>query len=353
MKNLMLAMSGGVDSSAALILLKDKYNIIGATMNLFNGAEAACDEARAVAERFGIPHYIFDLKEQFRRDVIEKFIQSYADGETPNPCVVCNKHIKFGELFNAAKSIGCELMATGHYARVEYDAGSGRYLLKKAISRRNEVSAKDQSYVLYNLSQEQLSRVIFPLGSLDKAQVRGLALEHDLASAGKPDSQDICFIPDGDYAGYIERYTGKTPESGDIIDSSGKFLGKHSGIINYTIGQRKGLGLSAPEPLYVTGKDAESNTVTAGVNSELFSSTLTARELNWIAFAELKQTMRLYARTRYSQPEQPCTVSPIDDNKVKVIFDSPQRAITPGQSVVFYDGDVIIGGGTIQLTIDN
>ncbi|MCL2697475.1 MAG: tRNA 2-thiouridine(34) synthase MnmA [Oscillospiraceae bacterium] len=343
---LMLAMSGGVDSSVAYTLLKDKYEIIGATMSLFDGAKAACEEARAVAERFGIPHHVFDFKERFRHDVIKSFVNSYINGETPNPCVVCNKHIKFGVLLEAAKSLGCGFMATGHYARVEFDKGGGRYLLKKALT------AKDQSYVLYGLSQEQLSRVVFPLGNLDKAQVRKLARENGL-DADKPDSQDICFIPDGDYAGYIKRYTGKSPESGNIINKTGEILGKHNGIINYTIGQRRGLGLAAPAPLYVTGKDASSNTVTAGVNSELFSSRLHARELNWIAFSGLHETLRLHAKTRYSGQEQPCTVSPIDSDRVHVAFDSPQRALTPGQSIVFYDGEAVVGGGTIQLTVDN
>jgi tRNA-specific 2-thiouridylase len=347
MKELMLAMSGGVDSSVAFLLLKDSYKISGVTMNLFDGAEAACEEARAAARRFGIPHEVFDLREQFKREVIEKFVQSYANGETPNPCVVCNKHIKFGALFEAAGFLNCGLMATGHYARTEYDSGSGRYLLKKALS------AKDQSYVLWSLTQEQLSRTVFPLGSLSKAQVRELAQEHNLASADKPDSQDICFIPDGDYAGYISRCTGKAFQCGDIVSTSGKVLGRHGGIINYTVGQRKGLGLAAPAPLYVIGKDAKTNVIIAGESAELFSDRLVAREINWIAFETLTGTLRLSARTRYSMQEQPCTVSPLDENHASVVFDSPQRAITPGQSVVFYDGDTIIGGGTIQLTIDN
>lgn len=338
----MLAMSGGVDSSAALILLKDKYEIIGATMNLFDGESSAIADARKTAESFNIPHHVCDLKEQFKNIVTESFMRSYINGETPNPCVVCNRFIKFGEFLNFAReSLGCEYMATGHYARVEYDKGSGRYLLKKANSK------KDQSYVLYGLTQEQLSRVIFPLGNLDKEQVRAIAQEHGLVNYGKPDSQDICFIPDGDYAGYIVKHSGITPESGEICAHDGRILGRHTGIIKYTIGQRKGLGLVSENPLYVTGKDAVNNRVFVGGNAELYNNSLTARELNWIAFSELKSDMRLFARTRYSQPEQPCTVTPIDENNVKVIFDSPQRAITPGQSVVFYDGDIIIGGGVI------
>ncbi|MDR2559447.1 MAG: tRNA 2-thiouridine(34) synthase MnmA, partial [Oscillospiraceae bacterium] len=334
MKNLMLAMSGGVDSSVALMLLKNEYNITGATMNLFNGAESVCGEARTVAERFGIPHHVVDLKNRFKQIVIESFVSSYINGETPNPCVVCNKYIKFGAFLEAAESLNCELMATGHYARVEFDKASGRYLLKKAFS------VKDQSYVLYGLTQEQLSRVKFPLGSFDKKQVRELAHEHGL-NAEKPDSQDICFIPGGDYAGYIERYIGKPFESGKIINKDGEILGSHCGIIGYTVGQRKGLGIAAPAPLYVIGKDADNNTITAGENNELFSKSLTARELNWIAFPRLRETLRLYARTRYSGQEQPCSVSPVGENTAHVTFDNPQRALTPGQSVVFYDSDII------------
>jgi tRNA-specific 2-thiouridylase len=340
MKKLMLAMSGGVDSSVALVLLKKQYDIYGATMRLFDGCDI--NDAVKIAGQFNIPHYIADLSGKFSDIVINNFIASYSGGETPNPCVVCNKHIKFGAFLEFAETINCELMATGHYARVEYDTGSKRYLLKKADSH------KDQSYVLYGLTQEQLSRVIFPLGSLDKNQVREIAQEHNLLSSNKPDSQDICFVPDGDYTGFIKKYTGNIPENGDIIDINNNVIGRHSGIINYTIGQRKGLGISAPKPLYITAKNAENNTVTAGENEQLFSNSLTAREINWIAFGGLKNSLKLYARTRYSQPEQPCTVSPIDENSVRVIFDSPQRAITPGQSVVFYDGDIIIGGGIIN-----
>ena len=338
----MLAMSGGVDSSVALLLLKEKYEVHGATMSLFEGSAAVVNDAEVVAERFGIPHRVFDLSKCFNERVISDFVSSYLSGETPNPCVVCNKHVKFGALFDSAKSISCELMATGHYARIEYDTGSGRYLLKKAAS------GKDQSYVLYSLTQEQLGRTVFPLGNLDKNQVREIAAEQNLFNSDKPDSQDICFVPDGDYAGFITRYTGKTPESGMITDKDGNVLGTHKGIINYTVGQRKGLGLSAPNPLYVTAKDAQSNRIIAGGNEELFSKTLTARELNWLAFPQLKGKLQLYAKTRYSQAEEPCTVFPLDDGRVRVEFFTPQRAVTPGQSVVFYDGDTVIGGGVID-----
>ncbi|MCL2108581.1 MAG: tRNA 2-thiouridine(34) synthase MnmA, partial [Oscillospiraceae bacterium] len=291
MKKLMLAMSGGVDSSVAVVLLREKYDLCGATMRLFGDSESESDsansaisEARKIAETLKVPHYVCDLRESFKAGVMRSFAESYINGETPNPCVVCNKYIKFGEFLDwAVDTLDCELMATGHYARVEFDKGSGRYLLKKAQSR------KDQSYVLYSLSQSQLRRVIFPLGSLDKLRVREIAEAHGLTNSNKPDSQDICFVPDGDYAGFITRHSGFTPESGEITDKDGRILGVHGGIIKYTVGQRKGLGLVSPEPLYVIGKNAGSNRVVVGGNAELFTNRLTARDVNWIAFEKLQQ----------------------------------------------------------------
>lgn len=346
-------MSGGVDSSAALVLLKENYNVIGGTMSLFDKDELCgkCSEkdvadAKRVAERFGIPHHVVELKEPFRSYVTDDFVQTYLDGGTPNPCVQCNKYIKFGALLDEAIKLGCEYFATGHYARVEYDDKSGRYLLKKALSN-GEINPKDQSYVLYSLTQEQLKRVVFPLGTMNKKQVRSIALEHGLVNADKPDSQDICFVPDGDYAAFIDRY-GATYETGDFIDSEGNILGRHKGIIHYTIGQRKGLGLSFGKPMFVVAKDAAENTVTLGEQELLFNSELTARDVNFIAIEELTSPLRCTAKTRYTGAELPCEISPLGNGRVKVVFDKPQRAAATGQSVVFYDGDIVIGGGIIE-----
>ena len=359
----MLAMSGGVDSSVALVLLKDKFEVLGVTMNLFDSntgdekSGACCSltdakDAGNVAGRFDIPHYVYNFKERFKNDVIDRFVRSYLSGETPNPCIDCNKYVKFGALMERARSLGCEYMATGHYARVKYDGETGRYLLKKA-SADGRANPKDQSYVLYSLTQEQLSRVVLPLGTLTKEQVREIARENNLINSKKPDSQDICFVPDGDYAEFIGRYAGIVPERGLITDKDGNVLGEHGGIIKYTVGQRKGLGISAKNPLYVIGKEAGTNRVIAGENTELFSGSLIAREFNWISIPELKSDIRVRAKTRYSQAEQPCVASPADGGNVRITFDVPQRAITPGQSVVLYDGDIVVGGGTIQRAIDN
>ncbi len=350
---LMLAMSGGVDSSAALVLLKDRYEVIGGTMSLF-GEDETCgkcsakdvEDARSVAAKCGIPHHVITLQEQFRRHVIDDFVQTYLGGGTPNPCIQCNKHIKFGALLDEAVRLGCDYFATGHYARVEFDDKSGRYLLKKALCG-GEINPKDQSYVLYNLTQEQLKRIVLPLGTLNKDQVRSVALQNDLVNADKPDSQDICFVPDGDYAGFIERYGAYSPE-GAFVDAAGNVLGRHRGIIHYTIGQRKGLGLSFGKPMFVVGKSAENNTVTLGGQELLLSSELTARDVNLISVETLTSPLRCTAKTRYTGAEIPCEVTPLGDGRVRVLFDSPQRAAAKGQSVVFYDGDVVIGGGIIE-----
>jgi tRNA-specific 2-thiouridylase len=318
-------------------LLKREYNVIGVTMNLFGGE--AFHEAKTAAEHFMIPHYTVDLSERFRNIVIDSFVQSYTSGKTPNPCVVCNKHIKFGALLDYAASIGCELMATGHYARVEFDSGSSRYLLKKAGSE------KDQSYVLYGLSQKQLSRVVFPLGELNKAEVREIAYKYNLSNRDKPDSQDICFVPDGDYAAFIANYTGETPEPGPFLTREGNVIGQHKGLIHYTVGQRKGLGIAWQTPLYVCEKNANSNTVTLCESDFLFSPDLEAVDFNWI-INKPDRPFRAMAKIRYRQKATWARVTPEAD-RVHIHFNEPQRAAAKGQHVVLYEGDTVLGGGVI------
>lgn len=348
----LIAMSGGVDSSvAAYLMKKEGYDCVGITMKLFHGEEAEKDsktccslddveDARAVAFRIGIPYHVYNFTDDFKEKVIDKFVATYEAGGTPNPCIDCNRYIKFERLFRTSKELGCDKIVTGHYARIEEQ--NGRYILKKALD-----ATKDQTYVLYSLTQEQLSHTILPLGGLTKDEARELAREIELVNADKPDSQDICFVPDGDYAGFMERYTGKVYPPGDFIDLNGKKLGTHSGAVRYTIGQRKGLGLAMGEPVYVCAKDMAANTVTIGANSDLFGKELMAGDVNWISVEELKEPMRVSAKIRYRAKEQPATVYPLENGQVKVIFDEPQRAITKGQAVVFYDGDVVVGGGTI------
>lgn len=347
-KKLMLAMSGGVDSSAALVLITQQYDVVGATLALSdreNSADIA--DAKTVAEKFGVPHYVFEMKQLFKRHVVDYFVDTYLAGGTPNPCVQCNKYIKFGALLDEAEKLGCEYFSTGHYARVEFDEESGRYLLKKALCD-GKPNPKDQSYVLYNLTQQQLKRIVLPLGNMDKNQVRAVAESAGLVNSRKGDSQDICFIPDGDYAGFINRCTGRKPICGSFIDADGNILGTHRGLIHYTIGQRKGLGISFGKPIFVVDKNAEENTVTLGGSEALMRRSLTAREVNYIAFDELCAPLPCKAKTRYSQQEQPCMVTPLANGRARVDFDQPQRAITRGQSVVFYQDDVVLGGGIIE-----
>ena len=357
-KRVMLAMSGGVDSSAALVLLQRQgYEVIGATMRLYDNEDigdrsSSCcslsdvEDARAVAARFGVPHYVFNFMDRFRKDVIDRFNDEYLRGLTPNPCIDCNRFLKFSALLERAEMMECDYIATGHYARIRFDEHSRRYLLMKAVSGEGE-NVKDQSYVLYDLTQEQMKKVLFPLGELEKSEVRKIAKEHGLVNYDKPDSQDICFVPDGDYARFIREYTGIVPRSGDVIDSKGNVLGRHEGIINYTIGQRKGLGIAFGRPMYVIDKNVEDNTVTVGENEELFSDRLRAVNVNIIADLEFGKSVKCKAKTRYKQTEQVCEAVFCEDGTAEVLFEEPQRAVTKGQRVVFYDGDVVLGGGVI------
>ncbi len=342
-----VAMSGGVDSSVAAWLLREEScDLIGVTMQLPGDpkrGERDVEDARAVAAAMGLPHCTLDLSGPFRACVMDPFAAAYERGETPNPCVDCNQRVKFGVLLRWALEQGRDKIATGHYARLEYDAGSGRWLLRKAVH-----TEKDQSYVLCRLSQEQLSRSLFPLGGLSKEKVRSIAAEQGLATARKGDSQDICFIPDGDYAAFLRRYTGKEFPPGPILDEAGKVLGEHCGIVGCTVGQRRGLGVSSNcGRLYVKEVRPADNSVVLAENAALFSRALTANRLNLIAVKEISAPLRLRAKVRYRMAEQPCTVEQTGPDALRVTFDQPQRAITPGQAVVLYDGDVVVGGGTI------
>lgn len=354
MEKTLIAMSGGVDSSVAALLIKREYGeCAGVTLRLYDGeelpAERGCcslndaEDAKSVAYNLGIPHYVFNFTECFSEKVIGRFVEEYRRGRTPNPCIDCNRYIKFEELLRRAETLGYSRVATGHYARIEFDGHSGRYLLKKAAD-----SSKDQSYVLYSLTQYQLEHTLFPLGGMTKSEVRGLAEQNGFVTAKKQDSQDICFVPDGKYADFIERRTGERFPCGSFIDSEGNVLGTHRGIIRYTPGQRKGLGLSMGEPVYVLSVSPEDNTVTVGRESRLYTKTLTAKDLNLISVPEISSPMRVKAKVRYRQAEQWATAVQTDSGTLKLEFDEPQRAVTPGQAVVLYDGDTVVGGGTIE-----
>jgi len=345
-------MSGGVDSSVAAWLMKRSgYECRGAMMKLYANtdlgldSERACcsledaEDARAVAEGLGLPFHVLNFTGIFAEQVINRFVAAYQKGWTPNPCIDCNRFVKFGPLLHRARQFDCRFLATGHYARIEEE--NGRYILKKGADE-----SKDQSYVLYALTQEQLARTRFPLGGLAKAEVRALAEELGFGNAKKRDSQDICFAPDGDYAAFIERRAGKIFGKGFFIDRQGRCLGEHQGLIHYTVGQRRGLGLPGG-PWYVREVRADNNTVVLGPEEDLYARALTARDINLIPLDRLEGPIRVGAKIRYRQPEQPATLWQLDDDVLRVEFDQPQRAITKGQAVVLYDGEVVIGGGTI------
>ena len=339
----LIAMSGGVDSSvAAKLTIEAGYECIGCTMKLFDSDSAGnTEDARKVAERLGMPFHVFDLRGLFRSCVIDGFVDAYSHGRTPNPCIECNRNLKFGELMQMADELGCDKIVTGHYARIEQDPETGRYLLRKGLDE-----SKDQSYVLYNLTQEQLAHVLFPLGGLTKAEVRSLAGADGFENADKSESQDICFVPDGDYAAVVEKYAGHEFPEGDYVDLKGNVIGRHKGIIHYTIGQTRGLGQAFGEKRYVCRIDAEKNQVVLGHNEDVFSYAAKAVNFNWISGETPEGEIRCLARVRYTQKEQPATVRQTGD-AVEIIFDEPQRAITPGQSAVLYDGDIVLGGGVI------
>ncbi len=349
----LIGMSGGVDSSVAAYLTREAgFDCIGATMRLYDSLDeepgkTCCtlddaEDARSVARRLGMAHYVFNFKEEFEEKVIGKFVRCYEAGLTPNPCIDCNRHLKFDRLLRRAQELGCDYVVSGHYAQVRQDKATGRYLLCRAKDR-----AKDQTYFLACLSQAQLGRIRFPLGGLTKEEVRKIAQEQGFVTAQKRDSQDICFVPDGDYVAFMERYTGKHYAPGDYLNLEGQVVGRHRGAVCYTLGQRKGLGIALGAPVYVCGKDMEKNTVTLGPQEALFTAALRARDWNWYPFEALTEPVRVTAKTRHSQKEQAATVYPEENGMARVEFDAPQRAVTPGQAVVLYQGDLVVGGGTI------
>ena len=362
-----VAMSGGVDSSAAAAILKRQgHDLVGFTMQLWNQNRGisvdangeslpsrCCSlddvyDARRVAEELGFPFYVLNLEREFERDVVQPFVTSYLNGETPIPCVACNSRLKFASLDKLAASLGCEKVATGHYARVEFDEAANRYRLL-----RGRDSQKDQSYFLWELTQDQLSRAMFPLGELSKNDARQAARDNRLAVAEKKESQEICFVPDGDYAGFIDRYleaedqTGRLPGAGEIVSTSGEVIGRHAGIHRYTIGQRRGIGIAEAQPLYVTEIDSIRNRIIVGSQEELLSEEFTAAGVNWIALDDPAEPVRAEVRVRYRHTAAPATITPQPNLRASVKFDESQRAITPGQTTVFYRGDEVIGGGWI------
>ena len=353
-KKVMIGMSGGVDSSvAAFLLQKESLEVIGATMKLYNNedidfvSEKTCCslddvlDAKSVCARLGIRHYTLNMTDDFKKEVIERFISAYQNGFTPNPCIDCNRYMKFSKMLHKAQELDIDYVATGHYARIEKQGD--RYILKKAVDL-----SKDQSYVLYSLTQEQLKVTKFPLGNYTKQQVREIAEENGFVNARKHESQDICFVPDGDYSKFIEYYTGKTYPCGDFVGMNGKRLGEHKGIIRYTIGQRRGLGLALPASMYVVEKDVDNNKVILGFNDDLFKKEVNVKNISFTACDGLDKPERLCAKIRYNQKEQPATVTQTDENHFTIVFDEPQRAITKGQAAVLYDGDTVVGGGTIE-----
>lgn len=346
-------MSGGVDSSVAAALLKQQgYDVIGATMQIWpdSGTDrtggccslSAVEDARRVADAVGIPHYVLNLQDEFRKYVIDDFVEEYRSGRTPNPCVRCNQFVKFEILLQRAMSLGADMIATGHYARIEKDQDGGRWLLKRAGD-----PTKDQSYALYTMTQEQLSKTLFPLGDTSKEQTRAMAAELGLAVADKPDSQEICFVPDNKYANFLSEAAPELASPGPILDTQGKVLGEHRGIAFYTIGQRKGLGIAVGKPMYVVEIDKTRNAVVLGDNSDLYRDELFAKSVNLVATQSLEGCVVVSAKIRYNMQDSPAEACPAGPGAIRVRFEKAQRAVTPGQSVVLYDGDTVFGGGII------
>ena len=354
-KKVVVGMSGGVDSSVAAYLLKEQgYDVIGVTMQIWQDEDrtiqeenggccglSAVDDARRVADDLGIPYYVMNFKKEFKKEVIDYFIEEYRQGRTPNPCIACNRYVKWESLLKRSMDIGADYIATGHYARI-VRLENGRYTLK-----RSATLAKDQTYALYNLTQDQLSHTLMPVGEYMKDEVRQIAEKINLRVSNKPDSQDICFVPDGDYASFIEETTGEKIETGNFVDLDGNVLGQHKGIIHYTVGQRKGLGLSLGRPAFVLEIRPETNEVVIGTNEDSMSYTLRANRLNFMSISDLDGEMRVFAKIRYNHKGAWCTVKKATEDEVLCTFDEPQRAITPGQAVVFYDDEYVVGGGTI------
>lgn len=351
-----VGMSGGVDSSMAAALLQEEgYDVIGITLQVWEAtgpeveggccSNSAIDDARRVAFILGIPHYVMNFRSYFEETVVDYFAQSYLAGETPNPCLACNKYVKFGEMLRKARGLGAEYIATGHYAQVSRDTASERFLLSNSVDTR-----KDQTYALYMLTQDQLAHTLFPLANYPKDQIRQMANERGLGVGNKPDSQEICFVPDDDYASFVRKRPGVLIKPGNFVDLHGNYLGRHQGIIHYTVGQRKGLGITFGKPMFVVGLNSDSNEVVLGENSDVFTDTLWAIDLNWVSIPSLNEPLRVEAKIRYNSAGVAATIYPGEkgaEHEVMVRFDEPQRAVTPGQAVVFYQGNTVVGGGTI------